>query len=191
MTASAEMLKERTGACVLLIHHTGKSAAQGARGHSSLRAAVDTEIEVTKEDGSDVIEAEATKQRDMPRGKVFRYWLAGVDLGEDQDGDAITTCVVERAADGAEPRRARVNGKAEIALQALHTAVERHGVQRTGPDYPDGKSVTKDQWRDCAEMHGMFEGQAEASAKTTFNRAVSELNDKGLARGFNGIWWLA
>ncbi|WP_420344623.1 AAA family ATPase [Paenirhodobacter sp.] len=191
LIASAEMLKERTGACVLLIHHTGKSAAQGARGHSSLRAAVDTEIEVTKEDGSHVIEAEATKQRDMPRGTIFRYRLSERILGKDQDGDDISTCVVERAADGEEPRRAKVKGKAEIALQALHTAIERHGVQRTGPDYPDGRSVTKEQWRSCAELHGLFEGLEHESAKRTFNRAIGELNDKGLARSFNEIWWLA
>ena len=30
---------------VLLVHHTGKDAAKGARGHSSLRAAIDTEID--------------------------------------------------------------------------------------------------------------------------------------------------
>lgn len=138
-----------------------------------------------------MIEAEATKQRDMPRGTVFRYWLAERILGKDQDGDDISTCVVERAADGEETRRARVKGKAEIALQALHTAIEQHGVQRTGPDYLDGRSVTQEQWKECAGTHHLFEGLTEASEKATFNRAIRELNDKGLARGFNGIWWLA
>jgi len=130
LVAAAELLRDRTGACVLLIHHTGKSAAQGARGHSSLRAAVDTEIEVTKDEDGDLIEAKATKQRDMIVGKTFCYKLRVVDLGTDTDGDAIETCVVERAADGEKPTRAKVTGKAEIALQALHTALERKGVIR-------------------------------------------------------------
>lgn len=189
LVASVELIKERTGACVLLIHHVGKNAAQGARGHSSLRAAIDTEIEVTKEDGSEIIEAKATKQRDMVVGKAFNYRLREVVLGEDQDGDPVTTCAVERAAEGEEPRQAKVKGKAEIALQALHTAIERYGVVRTGPDYPDRKSVTKDQWRDAAELHGLFEGLTEETAKRTLNRAIAELNDKSLARSFNGIWW--
>lgn len=35
-----------TSAHVMIVHHTGKDAERGARGHSALRAAVDTEIEV-------------------------------------------------------------------------------------------------------------------------------------------------
>ena len=31
---------------VLIIHHSGKDKNKGARGHTSLRAAVDTEIEI-------------------------------------------------------------------------------------------------------------------------------------------------
>lgn len=187
--ASAELLKERTGACVLLIHHTGKDMAQGARGHSSLRAAVDTEIMVTKEEGSDVIEAKATKQRDMIAGRVFRYILRQVELWTDSDGDAVTTCVVERADEGQEPRRARVRGKQEICLQALNTALERHGIIRQGPDYPTCPSVTKAHWRDCAQLHGLFEGLSEDSAKRTFNRLIGELNDKALVRCFGEVWW--
>ncbi len=190
LIASVELLKQRTGAWVLLIHHTGKNAAQGARGHSSLRAAIDTEIEVTKEDDDDVIEAKATKQRDMEVGRTFRYQLREVELGRDQDGDAVTTCVVERAAEGEKPRRATVKGKAAIALQALQTAIETHGLIRQGECYPHGlRSVTKDQWRDCAVLHGMFEGIGEASARPTFDRAVRELNDKALVRCFGDIWW--
>ena len=34
----------------MLVHHTGKDTAKGARGHSLLRAATDTEIEVKREE---------------------------------------------------------------------------------------------------------------------------------------------
>ena len=36
---------------VMIIHHSGKDKSKGSRGHSSLRAAVDTEIEVQDEGG--------------------------------------------------------------------------------------------------------------------------------------------
>jgi len=189
---SAELLKEKTGACVLLIHHTGKNAAQGARGHSSLRAAIDTEIEITKEEDADVIEAKATKQRDMEVGRTFLYRLRERVLGEDRDGDPVTTCVVEQADGGAEPRRAKVKGKAEIALQALQTAIERHGVTRTGSDYPDQPSVTEDQWREACDLHDLFaDCNTEESIRKAFGRARKELNEKALARSFNRIWWLS
>ena len=42
-----DKLRAATGAHIMLLHHTGKDKSQGARGHSLLRAAVDTEIEMT------------------------------------------------------------------------------------------------------------------------------------------------
>lgn len=39
-------LRKATGACVLLVHHTGKDESAGGRGHSSVKGALDTEIEV-------------------------------------------------------------------------------------------------------------------------------------------------
>ena len=41
-----KLLQETTGGLVLIIHHTGKNASQGLRGHSSLKAALDANIEV-------------------------------------------------------------------------------------------------------------------------------------------------
>jgi len=83
-----------TGAAVLLVHHSGKDAARGARGHSSLRAAVDTEMHVTVgEDG--VRTVTASKQRDMPGGKSLRFKLAEVQLGRDRDGDPVTSCTIQ------------------------------------------------------------------------------------------------
>jgi hypothetical protein len=190
LVASAELLKERTGACVLLIHHTGKSVAQGARGHSSLRAAIDTEIEVSKEEDGDVIEAKATKQRDMMVGKSFLYHLREVELGRDSDGDAITTCVVERAAYGEKPVRAKVTGRAALALQALHTALERDGVTRQGPDYPDRRGVTGDQWKAACHLHGVYENVQSESERKTFSQAKDALLKKDLVRCFGDVWWL-
>jgi RecA-family ATPase len=42
-----DKLRAATGAHLMLLHHTGKDITLGARGHSLLRAAVDTEIEMT------------------------------------------------------------------------------------------------------------------------------------------------
>jgi hypothetical protein len=90
---SADLLRERTGAHVCLIHHTGK-ADNGARGHSSLRAALDTEIEVTGLDG--VRTAKVTKQRDVPIGATFAFALKPVAIGANPEtGKEVSSCVVE------------------------------------------------------------------------------------------------
>lgn len=91
---AADVLREQTGAHVMFIHHSGKDVARGARGHSSLRAAVDTEIELTKDD-SGVRQARATKQRDLPGGAEQEFELDVVELGKDSDGDPVTSCVVK------------------------------------------------------------------------------------------------
>ena len=191
LIASVEHLRDKTGAHVMLIHHAGKNAAQGARGHSSLRAAIDTEIELTKGETDGLSEAVATKQRDMAAGRRFVYRLNEVELGRDTDGDPVTTCVVEQAVDGEEPRRARIKGKAEIALQALSTAIERHGSKRSGPDYPDKLAVTEEQWKEACSLHDLFaDCTSEESERKAFQRVRSELNEKRLARSFNRVWWL-
>ena len=58
-----DRIRTACNAHFLLIHHSGKAAANGARGWSGIRAAVDTEIEVT--DSPTGRCAEITKQRDL------------------------------------------------------------------------------------------------------------------------------
>lgn len=88
-----DAIREATGAHMILVHHTGKDTAKGARGHSSLRAATDTEIEVANENGARA--ALVTKQREHPGGETFAFTLKSVDLGLDQDGDEVKSCIVE------------------------------------------------------------------------------------------------
>lgn len=73
---------------LMVVHHTGKDKARGARGHSLLRAATDTEIEVA--DG----EISVTKQRDMDKGFARSFDLIEHKLGIDSDGDIITSLTV-------------------------------------------------------------------------------------------------
>jgi hypothetical protein len=87
-----DRLRVATGAHTKTVHHSGKDAAKGARGHSLLRAATDTEIEVG--DGK----ISVTKQREMEGGQKIGFRLKEVLLGTDPDGDLITSCVLGEAA---------------------------------------------------------------------------------------------
>ena len=61
--ASCARIREAGDTLTMVVHHTGKDLARGARGHSSLRAATDVELEVSKgEDGSGNVTV--TKARD-------------------------------------------------------------------------------------------------------------------------------
>lgn len=88
-----KLLQETTGGLVLIIHHTGKNASQGLRGHSSLKAALDANIEVI---GGDKRTWLLEKSKDGEDGKSFGFRLEVQELGTDSDGDPITSCTVER-----------------------------------------------------------------------------------------------
>lgn len=82
---------------VILVHHTGKDESKGARGWSGLKAAMDTEIEVSASVNGDIktMQAKVTKQKDGEEGKTFPFRLCQTVLGQDEDGENITSCVVE------------------------------------------------------------------------------------------------
>ena len=88
-----KLLQEATGGLVIIVHHTGKNTAAGLRGHSSLKAALDTNIEVT---GGDKRSWSLEKSKDGQDGKSFAFRLESQNLGVDVDGDSITSCTVER-----------------------------------------------------------------------------------------------
>ncbi len=80
----------------LMIHHSGKAAAAGARGWSGIRAAVDTEIEISDLSSGRCVEI--TKQRDLStKGQRIGFRLEVVALGHNKWGEPATSCVVARA----------------------------------------------------------------------------------------------
>ena len=80
----------------VIVHHSGKDENAGARGHSSLKGNVDTEIRVkSKQRGRKYIRSfTPTKQRDDETDNVMPFGLIVNKLGYDSDGDPITTCNV-------------------------------------------------------------------------------------------------
>lgn len=129
-------LIENTGACVMIVHHSGKNKAAGARGSSALLGAIDTELEV---DGRQVT---ARKQRDIELTPPIGFNLLPVIVGMDEDGDELTSCVV---------------GAATIVA---HTATRLGGNQKRGFEVlceiaPDNAPVAEYKWRDaCLEFLG-------------------------------------
>lgn len=83
-----DQIKFATGAAVLIIHHSGKDIARGARGWSGVLAAIDTEMELYENTFSN------TKQRDLPKIDDLAFQLETVRVGIDEDGDGIDSCVL-------------------------------------------------------------------------------------------------
>ena len=89
--------RETEGAMVILVHHAGKDASRGARGWSGLKGNMDVQLEVTR----DKLVGRAIrleKSKDGAEGKAMGFKLHVVTIGTDEDGDPITSCVVEHSA---------------------------------------------------------------------------------------------
>lgn len=187
MIRTLDLIRGETGAHVLVVHHAGKDTSKGARGHSSLRAAVDTEIEVTR-DGL-FITAETKKQRDMEGQRTFSYSLSRVELGLDEDGDPVTSCVVAPAHDV--PKRApKVSGQALTALQALGDALAHHGAIRSGDMFPPNRQcVSLERWREYCDRHSLSDGANQTSKRTAFHKAKTKLQNDGLIRVVDEHVW--
>jgi hypothetical protein len=94
---NCQQLQEQTGACVLLLHHTGKNEALGMRGSSALPGGIDTEIYIERPDEeANFRNVKVGKQRDLDdHTHLFSFELKKVQLGVDEDGDPITSVVVQ------------------------------------------------------------------------------------------------
>jgi hypothetical protein len=119
--SSIDRLRDRLGCHISNIHHFGKDAGRGSRGHSSLISAVDCEVQVMNS------VATITKQRDGVTGKTFPFKLRQVTLGQDEDGDPVTSCIVEQTSSEA-PKKHRkpLTGSAKLGLAQLYIAVDKN-----------------------------------------------------------------
>lgn len=140
--ANLDALRDVTGAHIMIVHHSGKDTAKGARGHSSLRAATDTEIELQVEQG--IRTATATKQRDLEPQEPIVFSLKVHELGKDEDGDPVTTCTIQPAdaEELADMQQKRPKGVNQKAIVGAFKQLRGEGVgseNPTGTGWPEGR----------------------------------------------------
>ncbi len=180
---AVDEIRRATGAHIMLVHHVGKDGAKGARGSSALRAAVDTEIALTR--SGEVATARATKQRDMASGGAFSYALRPVHLGVDDDGDAVSSAIVEvvkdRGPGALNAPEAPLSDRQSKGLQALDMASKRADRSLTVPT-PVGTVnwATVPLWRSHWERLVPDLGNGESSRRTAFHKVKKALESKGL-----------
>lgn len=185
LIAHADRIRQATGAHVMLIHHAGKDEGKGARGHSSLRAAVDTEIVV-----KDWI-AEVTKQRDGATGIRVGFGLEFVSLDErGPDGFPIQVPVaIHKDAPGAR-REAPLKGQLREVFDALALALDEHGQPAPADLGLDSVTVVaKSDWQ-TSYWASAPEGKRK-TVQQAFNRQFDKLVQDGLVCEQGGWVWFA
>jgi hypothetical protein len=148
-----DYIRHQCRANFLLIHHTGKDAARGMRGWSGMRAATDTEIEVTADADNGVHAAEITKQRDIPgKGDRIGFRLQVVEMGVGKWGKPITSCVV--VGTDAPAKVAANRRPSEIAGAITEALTTRGAGMRKGElvDHFEGRYTRSAVYRELKKM---------------------------------------
>lgn len=188
LVTNGTRIQQEIKAHVSWIHHSGKDDAKGARGHSLLRAATDTEIEIVA-DGP-ARGARVTKQRELDGGGDFGFTLRVVELGTNKRGKPVTSCVVQHdEAPMVRPKGTHLDGHKKRAFDLLIEAIAASG--RTGDDgVPSGyPSVPEKWWRDRF-YEGAMPGQDQGTKQKAFKRAADDLINGRLVGMSKGRVWV-
>ncbi|MBH1541855.1 AAA family ATPase [Stenotrophomonas maltophilia] len=71
--ASMKLLRNATGAAVVVVHHSGKDLSKGMRGSTALLGAMDTTVEVERASDGRSIRVTVKKQKDAEREPPMRF----------------------------------------------------------------------------------------------------------------------
>ena len=184
---AVDRVRAEVGTHVASIHHSGKDTTKGARGHSSLRAAVDSEFEVVKL-SDDVGIIKTAKQRDIEMSDNLGFKLEVVAVGSDRRGREITSCVVVPVEVG--PAEAKLNDRQRSIITILGNILNSEGreisrtsIQVDGVVVTARDAVNRDRVRSAfiAEERKTGRGDGEGDAaptdleKKAFGRSVKSL----------------
>ncbi len=126
------------GGVVIVVHHTGKDATKGLRGHSSLLGALDAAIEVAREPLATVRQWSTAKLKDGADGEGPAFTLESVSLGTDEDGDPLSSCVIAGGAHVAEAVQIKKDNK--LSQRQREALARLREIFAAAPMLPDTKA---------------------------------------------------
>jgi hypothetical protein len=191
---AAKAIEDAFACVVIIVHHCGVDSTR-PRGHTSQGGAVDVELEAQKDKaGNIIITVKAAKE--MAEGAVIASRLEVVELGIDQDGDPITSCVVVPVDDialvekPAKPRR--LPKAAQTALRALEEAIAECGEPAPASNHvPTSVRVTSlDAWRQYAYRRGISPSEKPRARQAAFARGSEHLVGEQIVAIWDDVAWL-
>ncbi|MER2606043.1 MAG: AAA family ATPase [Siculibacillus sp.] len=186
----AEKIQRETGALVLIVHHSGKDRDRGMRGSNALLGAADAVIEISRHEESGICEGKIVKVKDGSADVPLKYTLRQSVLGQDEDGEDITSCVVEPtdASPGVTRGKPNLTNAEKIALEALDEALIEQGVVQPIISVPSGgRAVKVEVWRGHAYRKRISETDNQEARKKAFQNVRMGLQAKKVI-GIEGDW---
>jgi len=189
---------------MLLIHHSGKDITKGLRGHSSLLGAVDTELEIQRQDsvinsadtsvvGNAILTV--TKQKDGADSITVGIEVVNVEIGESALGfETITSLAVRPNPEiaNSRPKGTKNNsgsgGNQKIELDSLYKAIKAKGSYRV-VDGTNRFGVSLDDWKDeFWNIKGCTEDDKAAFKKAWLRARERLVAVNKVTIGSNWVW---
>ena len=186
---AADLIRLTFDCLVIVIHHCGIQGGR-PRGHTSLPGADDVQIAVER-DHADNIVCRVEFMKDGESGAAFVSRLERVELGEDKDGDTITSCVIVPVEGGTPAKRAKLTATTKLALEQLQELIGDCGAVSPASNHiPHGVlTCPVALWRE--QFYRACVADKRDTKKKAFGRAVSRLQELNII----GVWddkvWLA
>lgn len=173
---AAKLLQSLINGLVVLISHTGKDASRGVRGHSSLFAAWDAAVEVSRDPAGERREWKVAKSKDGADGGSKGFSLTVIDMGLDADGEDMSSCVVAPA------------DVADIQMKPLTPSQARglDALTETLADDLFGTGVSRGVWKDAFYLR--MGDAATDTKRTAFKRVFVDLKAQGRVYELNGLF---
>lgn len=176
--AGMAQIAEKLGCLVAIVHHSGKDASKGARGHSSLRAAMDTELSVDRADTDSPLRIiKVTKQRDGADDLKFGFTLEPTFLRYDEDEVTEIVVPVAMAAPVDAVKRGRRAGRPSAWAPALQQAL----------DGLDGPAPEEQVIAAAKAAYSAAGGAAGKNSAASIRRELQRLADGGLVELASGL----
>ena len=121
---ACDRIREAFQCAVVVVHHCGVDDRR-PRGHTSLAGAADGMIKVGRAGGDRCLEVRVESLKDGPEGTEFHSRLEQVDVGVDESGETITSCVVipaDRPTAGTAKKGPRLTPNQQTMLTVLQEA---------------------------------------------------------------------
>ena len=183
--AAAEALREAFDCLVAIVHHSGLDTGR-PRGHTSLAAAADTQIQVYKDAEENVVaEVELMKDGSADAKDISR--LEVVIIGVDQDGDDVTSCVLREVEGSTDAKpKVKIPPSAKVALELLWRAIVDAGTVPPASNNipPNTRTVSLTLWRTYCDHGTVANSDKPNTLRKTFARAAECLQSAKLI----GVW---
>jgi hypothetical protein len=188
---AADLIRAEFGCIVIVIHHCGVEGGR-PRGHTSLTGAADAQIAVRRNEAEDIV-ATVEFMKDGPQGETVVSSLEQIIVGNDNDGDAITSCVVRPAEGPKTTSKSKVSGATAMALRILHDTIIEEGEVPLANTHipPNTRTIPEKTWRENCYARMSQDDTTQTARQKAFVRASNALQAKQLIGKYGDHIWLA